>query len=154
MGARKWCTRRRNCVHVNFSAIQGAKLWLVQGLFHGLDCHLTELGSPSNMQYSSTVYFPPECPVKSVQKGVGPWRWNESKGSFMIFPFLPLSLTPLASPSEKGGLNSEQFEEDGRVGGAGRWCVVSSPGKLGQSLGLVDLERLMKATIAKKTGCY
>ena len=108
MGARKWCARRRNCVHVNFSAIQGAKLWLVQGLFHeGLDCHLTELCSPSNMQYSSTVYFPPECPVKSVQKGVGPWRWNESKGSFMIFPFLPLSLTPLASPSEKGGLNSE-----------------------------------------------
>lgn len=99
--------QKENCAHVNFSAIQGAKLWLVQGLFHeGLDCQLTELGSPSNMQYSSTVYLPPECPVKSVQKGVGPWRWNESKGSFVIFPFLPLSLTPLASPSEKGGLNS------------------------------------------------
>ena len=39
-------------------------------------------------------------------------------------------------------------------GGRGRSCVVTSPGKLGWSLGLVDLERLMKATIAKKTGCY
>lgn len=68
MGARKWWVRRRNCAHVNSSMIQGAKLWLVQGLFpEGLDCQLTEPGSPSNVQYSSTVYLPPECPVKSAE---------------------------------------------------------------------------------------